>query len=76
MSRRRTKVLHEDGKCTTYYGFDTDFSDLGPEHVVVVTIDGEPAVYALDDPKTSGPLLSYLADHAGGQCCILGVYSR
>jgi hypothetical protein len=59
-----------------FKGFDRNFTGSDLNHVVLVKIDGEIDVWAIDDPRNVGSLVSYLADHAGGEVEILGAYSR
>lgn len=58
-----------------YEGFDRNFDAVGLEHVVLVTVDGEIDIYAVDSPKTVSPLVKYLAEK-GGNVKLLGCYSR
>lgn len=68
-------VLLEEER-TDYKGFDRNFRGPDLNHVVLVTVDGEIDVWAIDDPKKASDLVNYLTDHAGGHVEILGIYSR
>ena len=60
----------------TYRGFNRDFSGPRLEHVVLVMVDGELDVYAIDDPRNVSGLLAYLSEHEQGKTEVLGCYSR
>jgi hypothetical protein len=70
------RVVGYEPNKTIYKGFDRNFNGLDLEHVVLVTIDGELEVYALDSPNSVSSLVQYLADEPSGQVQILGCYSR
>jgi len=77
MNDQRTfTVQDESGNNVEYYGFDKSLGIMS-EHVVIVTVDGEPEIYSIDRPEKRFliDLHKYLCTREG-IVRVIGIYSQ
>jgi len=73
---RTYSVSDEDKPTKVYYGFNRNYDPIELDYVILVTVDGELDVWALDSPQLIGDLFNYLSDQEAGIVKPIGCYER
>lgn len=70
----RTFTFTDGAIAIKYFGLDRKV--MTAEYIAVVLEEGEPTVYALDEPSDVGVLEEYLSAHWAGLYSVVGVFKR
>lgn len=83
MTQKRKWTTREDGpggtvRTEVYEGFDRRWNPPSEvEHVALLLVEGEIAVFAIEDPQKVSGFMKYIVEsEMYEECTILGVYSR